>query len=379
MAINFSKSLSTSNLLNAYNNNVVEFSSDNVLDSVKCEIVINGNSFEISPINNVFRFNFKEVVSVLINQNKFVDAVVPSLELANSDSLIYDDTVNTYLSEDVEYTITFSNESTETTTENYKFLKSVEQLEAYKGGMYSSDKPIYILSPFKEGTVNTYNLTYNEGYPFDISIYLANIGNLTLLNETNGMSYVFDMQNTINRLFFSDGRTTITIADYLPLVNGLNELKLTSGTDVVYLNITKIDSKEGQYIKWLNEKGGWNYWLFNCVHKRERTTKSLGEVNNDSNDVSETTSPFYSLGRTSTDELILRSNGVEADDKLVLNYLADSPSVYYFTGLRYSQVNDVSWVACKFNTKKTTIINYKKSIANYKFNFTLPQRYTMTL
>ena len=71
----------------------------------------------------------------------------------------------------------------------------------------------------------------------------------------------------------------------MPLVNGLNELKITSGTDVVYVNVTKIDSKEGQYVKWLNENGGWSYWLFNCIHKRDNKTKDLDDINNDFDNV----------------------------------------------------------------------------------------------
>ena len=107
MAINFSKSLSTTNFLNAYNNNVVEFSSDNVLDSVKCVITIGTYTFEITPINNIFYFNFKEIISVLINQNKFSDDILPTLVLFDATSHVYNDTANTYLSQLVNYEITF--------------------------------------------------------------------------------------------------------------------------------------------------------------------------------------------------------------------------------------------------------------------------------
>ena len=100
MAINFSKSISTTEFLNAYNNNVVEFSSDNVLDSVKCTITIGGFPFVITPINNLFRFNFKEVIGVLINQNNHKDNIVPTSNIEVDNSLLG--------SWNVDYTITFS-------------------------------------------------------------------------------------------------------------------------------------------------------------------------------------------------------------------------------------------------------------------------------
>lgn len=379
MSISFSKALSTTDFLNAYNNNIVVFSSDNVLDSVKCDITIGALSFQITPINNVFRFNFQEVLSVLINPNNFQDEVLPVLVLGDDTSHVYDDSANTFLSQLVDYTITFSNDSTENTSETYKFLKSVEQLEQNKKGVVTSGNNLYMLSPFLKETANTYNVTYFEGYPFDIALLLDSPGLTTVLNQTNALSYDFNMPYAVNRLFFSDGRTTITIDDYLPLVDGLNNLKITRGADIIFVNVFKVPSIEGQYMKWLNQYGEWNHWLFNCIHKRDNKTKDLGEVNNDFDDVSETTSPSFNLGKTSQDTLTLISKNVSPEDQEVLNGIYDSPKVYYFTGIRLSQVTDVSWLALELKSGRNTKIDYKRTPANYKLQFELPQRYTMKL
>lgn len=379
MAITFSKALSTSNFLNAYNNNIVEFSSDSVVDSRKCTITIGSISFEITPINNVFHYNFKEVVTVLINQNNFTDDILPLLILADATSHIYDDSTNTYLEQLIDYEITFTNDTTESTSETYKFLKSVEQLEQNKKGVVTSGNNLYMLSPFQKATANTYNVTYFEGYPFDISLLLNSPGLTTILNQTNALTYDFTLPDTVNRLFFSDGRITITIDDYLPLVDGLNELKITRGADIIYVNVTKVESRQGEYVKWINQYGGWSYWLFNCIHKRDNRTKDLGDVNNDFNDVEDTTSPFINIGKTGQHKLTLISKGVSDENQEVLNQLFESPKVYYFTGLRLSQVTDVSWLACKVKTSNNTIVNYKKNTKNYKVQIELPKRYTMTL
>ena len=379
MAITFSKSLSTTNLLNAYNNNVVEFSSDNVLDATKCTIVIGSNEFEITPINNVFRYNLKEVIKVLINANEFNDDILPSITASDATSHIYNDTSASYLSQLVDYTIEFTDTSTENISETYKFFKSVEQLEQNKKGVVTSGNPIYVLSPFKKATNNTYNITYFEGYPFDISIYLENTGTTTILNQTNSLSYDFTLPNTVNRLFFSDGRTTITIDDYLPLITGLNELKITNGTDVIYVNVTKIESKQGNYIKWINQYGGWSYWLFNCIHQRKRTIKNGDSVFNDFDNVSETTTPFKNIGVTSSEVLTLVSENVSEYNQEVLNGLLDSPRVYYYTGERLTQMNNVSWLGVKVKNATKIITDYKNKTLKYKLSIELPERYTMNL
>ena len=380
MAISFSKSLSTTALLNTYNNNVVKFSSDNILDATKCVINIGGTDYTITPnTSNVFRFNFKMVTEVLINSNNFTDDILPVLALADDTSLVYNDTTNSYLSELVTYTITFSDTTTENTTKTYKFFKSIEQLEQNKIGTITTGDNIYMLSPFKKSTADTYSVTYFEGYPFDLSIYLNSAGTTTVLNQTNALTYDFPFVNTVNRFFLSDGRTTITIGDYLPLVNGLNELKITRGSDIIYVNVTKIPSRLGVYVKWLNQYGGWNYWLFNCIHKREIKDKNLKKIFNDFDDVSETTVPFFDIGKSSIETLTLISKRVSEDDQFVLNGIIDSPRVYLFTGTYLTQVTDVSWLGVSKKGSTNKITDYKKKTANYKLKIELPSRYNMTL
>ena len=378
MAITFSKAISTINFLNAYNNNVVEFSSDNVLDAAKCIITVGSLTFEITPIDNVFYFDFKEVASVLINSNSFIDATTPTITALDATTCVYNNTDNTYLSQLVSYELTFSDESTESTSETYKFLKSVEQLEENQKGAITSGADVYALSPFETAS-DTYNVTYFEGYPFDISFLLNTAGITTILNQTNAATYDFTLAYTVSRLFFSDGRSAVSIEDFLALEDGLNELKITRDLDIIYINIVKIPAIDGQYLKWLNSYGGWSYWLFNCVYKRDNKTKDLGVVNNDYLSVSETTDPFKSIGKTSQDSLTLHTTGTDEEEQQLLNELFDSPKVYYFTGLKDTQATASSWLACKLSPGGQTITNYKRYLKNYKLKIELPQRYTMKL
>ena len=382
MSVTKSKSISTTNLLNSYNNNAIEFTSDAIPGGEtieKANINIGGYDFEITPINNVFKFNFREISGVLVNPNNFTDDILPILIAADETSHILDDTTNTYLSVLVTYTITFSDDTVDVLGETYKFLKSVEQLEQDHVGVITGTNGMYALTPFQELTNNTYNVTYFEGFPFDIAIYLKTPGTVTVLNQTNLLTYDFPMPNTINRFFFSDGRSTITIDDFLPLVDGLNELKLTIGADIIYINVNKISSEDGHYLKWLNQYGEWNYWKFNCYNERSRKTKDLGSYFNDFEDVADTLNPEIGIGKTSTDSLILLTEKVEANDQTVLNGLFESPKVYYFIGERLSQVNSKSWINTRVTNTKVTTVNWKKKTNSYKVKISLPSRYTIKL
>lgn len=382
MAITFSKSISETNFLNAYNNNIVKFTSDNIPVGeiiINAKINISGIDIVITPINDLFHYNFVEIIPVLINQNSFSDDILPTLLNGDASSHVYNDTVNTFINPLITFTITFSDDTTEQITKTYKWLKSVEQLEQNKVGVVTGGNGIYLLSPFQQLTANTYDVTYFEGYPFDISLLLDNAGITTFLNQTNALSFDFNLPNTVNRVFFSDGRTTITIDDHLPLVDGLNELKITRGIDIIFINVTKIPAIEGQFVKFLNQYSGWSYWLFNCIHQRKRIDKDLGDLNNDFDNVSDTVSPFLNIGKTSKDSLTLISDAVGEKDQDVLDGIIDSPKIYYFTGTRFSQVTDVSWLAVKKKSGTNFIIDYKNNIKNYKIQIDLPQRYTMTL
>jgi len=182
MAITFSKQISTIKLLNTYNNNVVEFSSDSILDATKCTINIGGLDFEITPINNVFRFNYKEVVSALINTNNFKDAIIPTA------SLMVDNSLNgEWL---VTYTITFSDTTTEQTTQTYVFLKSVEQIANVSNRLLTEQQ-----------ILTNKELTFFKGYPFDIGHYSD--GNITITNtDTLESRDLISTATDTDRIFF---------------------------------------------------------------------------------------------------------------------------------------------------------------------------------
>lgn len=172
-------------------------------------------------------------------------------------------------------------------------------------------------------------------------------------------------------------RTTASTTDLS--IDNVSVKEKSAIIDEIYVNVTKVPSMEGQYVKWLNQYGEWSYWLFNCRHKRSRKTKNIGNVFNDFNDVTDTTVPFFSLGKESDESKTLIAKSVRPEDQAIINGIFESPRVYLFTGIRLTQVTDVSWLAVDIKSSNTTIQDYKRNITNYKIVIELPKRYTMTL
>ena len=85
------------------------------------------------------------------------------------------------------------------------------------------------------------------------------------------------------------------------------------------------------------------------------------------------------MGKTSSDTLTLISESVDKNNQEVLNGILDSPRVYLYTGIRLTQVTDVSWLSCKKKSGNSIITDFKRDIKNYKVELELPPRYTMKL
>lgn len=377
--ITFSKDIATDKLLLAYVNNVVEFSSDNILAKTKATITI-GTSIKTlfpSPTGN-FYLNFKDWITSLINVDNFADDLQADIV---GDGYIYDWTIKAYLNQTITFTIFFSDESFETDTRDVKWLSAYLQLEDFKikypigNGLLN---PV-VLYPRKLDANQISYVKYWNGYPFDVSVYCQLESDLTILNQTNLLDLTFLSVNIINRIVFSDGDTDTTIENALPLLDGFNTLKLTSNTLDYYLLVEKIsDSCSGHYVKWVNELGGWSYWLFDKGN-RNRKTKDLGELNNDFNNLEDTISPAIQIGKTSNDIITVTSDIINEDEKTLLESIIDSPKIYLFTGQPYAKANYNDWIEVSLNTTDFRIVNAKESLSKINFVFELPQRNTRKL
>ena len=155
--ITFTTALPTTELLYAYNNNVVEFESDSTKTAIRAIINVSGEVLEITPnTSGAFHYNFKMLATKLLNDNYFRDTIDPESE---SDIVYLDDTVYKELA--VTFVIEFDDQTQDTITNTYKFLKAVEQLDQYRIGLSNTDNPkVAILTPFTTRCRNPVSYTH---------------------------------------------------------------------------------------------------------------------------------------------------------------------------------------------------------------------------
>lgn len=383
MAITFSQSLSESSVLNAFNNNIVKFTSDSVSPAVKAKITIGSVDVIITPDPlGDFTYNFKTFFKTLVNSNNFEDGIVDQVYDDNlSPVYIYQD-VNLYKSISVTYEVTLESGSTESTSRTYNVVKSLLQLEDHRKGHIIASQPISLLLPFNHapGANNTFHVTYFEGYPLDVALWSSNAVQIEVRHQGTGLTTNFNTVKGVNRLFISNGSIDWSFDDVLPLHVGVNHIRIRLvgfTAQEMNLYITKKQGLCGTYLKWLNQVGGWSYYLFN-THFEDRKVKSLGSFNNSSKNISETVEDVVNLGSASEDEIEVFYSSATPEEKKMINTIFDSPKIYRFLPDPFQNAKESDWIAERI--KNGTFETYNKNKTTYEDKFTIEKasRYKMT-
>jgi hypothetical protein len=370
--ITFSTEISEDNILNAFNNNVVRFSSDSEEIPITAVVTIGTQSVTLYPLpNGSFYFNFKEYIIPLVNNNNFKDTVNPELDAE-------DYTTFTYLGDglllaNVTYLINFANEDTDTISKQYAFLPSVVQLEDFKKELIQKNVSFPLLTLYPE-TNNTYYVKYWEGYPFDIT-FKNDGSDIELINNSNLLDYTFETKGNITRLFFCDGRIDESINDLLPISLGRSTIEYLNK----YIVIDKEDVCDGVYLKWFNPKGGYSYWKFPNIYQRTKSMKSFGELNNDFENVEDTFSQVMQIGQTATNRLVVDSDKLKQEEFNLLSTVLTSPKVYLFVGQPFAKASVNDWLECRVATSSQTTRNLKGQALSIRLDLELPDDYTQNL
>lgn len=384
MAIVFSKDIAQDRLLMAYNNQVIRFSSDSENAILNATISGLGINATIYPLpTGEFYFNFKEYIMAAINTKNFEDDLVTDLQPGDSLKFTYDVSDGVYLEGPVLIKLNFIDASEESVIRNLHFLAGVEQLETYKKNeTLISESDYAVLSPVKDRTNDTTYLKYWEGYPFEFSFHTIHPeDNFTLLNTTTAVEHEFKAKGKITSVYVSDGRTDVTLEDFISLTTGLNII-LFKHNDVIQqpiIELIKNNAECGVYIKFLNKAGRWTYWLFSTYHFRTRTSKYMAELDNDFENIEDTKSPVMQTGKISGDTLRCAAERLYQNDKTLLEGITDSPKIYLFTGERFSRSNHMDWVEMSVKSGTFTLMEPKKRIYSFYMEFDLPNRYTQKL
>jgi len=376
MAIIFTKDISETNIINAYNNNIVEFKSDSLLNSIRCDILINSEIYKITPnADNKFRFNFggknQSPFPILLNQNNFSDDKILNVYPSDVNTLVIDNNTDTFLVMNVTYTIIFDNNTSELINKTYYVLKSIEQIRGYNDRIILKDN-FQWLSPFDKSEYDI-TITYFRGYPMDIGFLTTNDEVPLTINWYTSPNIL--TEDYVNRLIISDG------------INGIHNFNnfinfviiyFADFTPLIKLNLN-VRYECGEYLKFMNRYGLWSYWLFNGRSQEILQTKNLKPIFNDFYNINENKSPYLETGKIGITQINLHSTNIR---QFEMNYLIDlfiSPKVYYFIGNKDEKVNFNSWVEVKFKGQKTKIKKYKGHTYEINGIIELPLKNTMKL
>lgn len=380
MAIVFLKELDNTKINLAYNNNVVKFYTDSAEAPINATISIGFNSVTLYPDpNGNFNYNFKDLISTLLNVDNFAD----DLEVNLSTSFVYDWTDKISLDEDVITTINLADKTSETDTRKITWLSAFVQLRDWKTTYLPNDiltGESVLLQKKNTNSGFTYRLNYWEGYPFDLTIWNSTNEDIDIENITNSGSIVISTTDKIDRLVFSDGRLTPSLEEDLNIQEGLNNLVFSyiGGTFNLALNKITNYCENGIYIKWINSFGGWNYWLFSKGQEQLKT-KELGVLNNDFNNLEDTLSPLVSLGKTSESLIKVREQRIKEYDKIILSDLLDSAKVYLFTGTPYARNYANDWMEVNLASGSFVLENPRSDLYTLNLTIELPTNITRTL
>lgn len=395
MAILFDKQLSTSDFLFSYNNNTVTFKqSSTSLVATKATVFFNNMQFTLFPDpQKKFYFNFKQSISTMLNgTNNFADTtnldIVTPIANAFKTRVINDGgtfeaydcliaqlydlgvdpvinyTLSIYKNYSVVYKIYYSNDTEDTQTVFYNFLSAYVNPQNYKqlypGFPYLTDS-LFILKPIPY-------LKYWKGYPFDFTYCTSSTTSLEIQTPLENLS--LNNPGLIVRVVVSNG------IELIELNNGYNGLLLNGETN---LQIEAINGQcEGHYIKWLNSFGGWNYWLF-YKGNDTLTTKDLGMIYNDYEDVVDTISPYIAIGKTSENNITVQQELITENEMLILNDLLDSPKVYLFTGTPNEVVQPNDWLEVTIKSGSFRVVNSREKLNSLSLTIELPMNNTKTL
>ncbi len=99
--------------------------------------------------------------------------------------------------------------------------------------------------------------------------------------------------------------------------------------NMTYISEFISDPCQGVYLKWLNKKSGYDYWLFNKEHIKSIAVQDRGRILNIDTNRPRALSATHSIGKEATTKVTVNTR-VNRDRMSILKYVLVSPEVYLF-------------------------------------------------
>ena len=326
----------------AYNNSFLKFNT--AYDTSRAEITIDAEGpFTIFPAldNKTYIFNLKEIITSLINENRFADEVQVPTITAQDETWHEDDTSLT-----AEYTVKIKifelngpgNDELEKT---YSFSKAVQQF-----GDPKFENKARVLLPSDDGV--NFEFSMWRGFPFDFTV-LEQEGYFRILSLSgpweNLLTIEIDSPETPRpRRFFLHG--TKVPPDYVGWESLFGDTytktrwRIREGATIggVFTTRANLDinipfPKCGVYLKWFNAQGGWSYHLFDEFYRHNIAGQEINRVSANNFELihENFTGKEIITGREGEQEFRLRTTIENEWEKRNLMSLITSPKVYLWS------------------------------------------------
>lgn len=355
------------NLLNAFNNVIIEFHTDNVSPAARALVIVENYTVELTPNQNKFYVNLQQIIAILINSDAFEDVI----DIPPGSVFIYPDS-ELYKEFDVNIEVKLENGDSENTTITMPFTKGVQQI-VREEIEYSVQEKIKLLLPY------TSQVAYAacwEGLPFDISIF-SNIARvITIRDKRTLITTDVNLTKGVNRLFFSNGENNFGFQEDVPLLtNHINELEfLVDGDIYLTLLLQRFDFDCGTYLKWFNENGGWSYWRFAPVHQDEVSSKTEEVINNDFKNIRSAQSNYRVVSKSKESKRTLYTGMLNNDKKRIVESLSYSPKVLLFNSSPYESFSLFNFKEVQISSSKTKLSS-KNNSRELQFEIDMPKQY----
>lgn len=354
------------NVLNAYNNLVLEFYSNNAKTAISALVTIGTYTVPLTPHLGNFYCNLIQIVGVIMNQNAFKDTV----ELPTGSGYIYPDST-LYKEIDVSIEVKLNDNTSETTTLNLVFVKSVEQIIQEVVNKAVQEK-IKLLLPYSSQVA--YAAMFDSA-PFEVCLYSNATRTITLRHKKTLATTTLNLTKGVNRIYLSNGVDTTGFQNLVPLGYGLNELEfIVDGGIYLTLILERFDLECGTYLKWFNQNGGWSYWKFGPVEEDIETVKSGVILQEDVQNVTSATSNYSVASKTIDLKRTLKSGMLNQNQAKLVNSIARSPKIYMFNNNPYEShvLSDFKEVRIDSSTLPK---NKKQLSKEMKFDIIMPNQY----
>lgn len=228
-------------------------------------------------------------------------------------------------------------------------------------------------SPDDTGTVSANFIKSKRIIPD--SIFIQSPGNLSekiVLFNGYPLCGVEITDTALSRKKLSDGSTIDDINDIYLRDDADNILTDDAGNELE-IDRGGVEVKEtedcGTYLKWLNNLGGYSYWLFNHVQIDNHQISDNGKTVN--TQIDESNFPFLELDKTETIRRSIESTAKDRNEVALFKSLIRSKEVYLYTGEKGDVADESTWMRVK-TVPNSYSFSSKFSIHKLRLQIELP-------